>query len=67
MIKPKELKELLAKGLGAKIHSVVLFSNQEGSIIAKAENSTAKGGENIINSQSAVLANICNEYLDFGN
>ena len=46
---------------------MVLFSNQEGSIIAKAENSTAKGGENLINSQSAVLANICNEYLDFGN
>ncbi len=35
--------------------------NIEGSIIAKA------GEEKDVHSKSAVLANICNEYMDFGN
>ena len=37
-----------------------LFSNIEGSIIAKA------GKDDKVHSQAAVLANICHEYIEFG-
>ncbi len=37
-----------------------LFSNVEGSIIAKA------GKDDKVHSQAAVLANICHEYIEFG-
>jgi hypothetical protein len=47
MIRPKELKEVLTKGLGPQIHSVVLFSNLEGSIVAKAENNKNKAENQI--------------------
>ena len=55
MLKPKELKEVLVKGLGPQIYSAVLFSMPEGSIIVKAE-SVKDRSDNITNSQSAVLA-----------
>ena len=43
------------------IFSVVsLFCNIEGSIVAKA------GQDDNLHSQSAVLANICHEYIEFG-
>ena len=37
-----------------------LFSNIEGSIIAKS------GKDDKVHSQAAVLANICHEYIEFG-
>ncbi len=37
-----------------------MFSNIEGSIIAKA------GKDDKVHSQAAVLANICHEYIEFG-
>ncbi len=37
-----------------------MFSNIEGSIIAKA------GKDEKVHSQAAVLANICHEYIEFG-
>ena len=60
MLKPKILKTFLEKGLGPGISTIVIFSNVEGSIIARA------GEDNNIHSQSAVLANICHEYIEFG-
>ena len=46
---------MLVKGLGPQIHSAVLLSMPGGSIIVKAE-SVKDRSDNIINSQSAVLA-----------
>lgn len=60
MVKPAVLKALLSQGLGPQTKSVILFSNNEGSIIAKA-------GQGEVHSQAAVLANICHEYMEFGN
>ena len=36
MMDPTQLKALLTRGLGPKVHSVILFCNIEGSIVAKA-------------------------------
>ena len=36
MLDPQMLKQILSKGLGPKIDSIVLFCNIEGSIVAKA-------------------------------
>ncbi|TNV75226.1 hypothetical protein FGO68_gene16063 [Halteria grandinella] len=60
MLKPKSVKRILERGMGPNIHNVVLFSNIEGSIIAKA------GKDDKVHSQAAVLANICHEYIEFG-
>ena len=60
MLDPQKLKQILSKGLGPKIDSIVLFCNIEGSIVAKA------GRDDNLHSQAAVLANICHEYIEFG-
>ena len=60
MLDPQILKQILSKGLGPKIDSIVLFCNIEGSIVAKA------GRDDNLHSQAAVLANICHEYIEFG-
>jgi len=60
MMKPKVLKGILEKALSPEIISIVLFSNFEGSIVAMA------GKEDNLHSQAAVLANICHEYIEFG-
>ena len=60
MLDPQMLKQILSKGLGPKIDSIVLFCNIEGSIVAKA------GLDDNLHSQAAVLANICHEYIEFG-
>jgi hypothetical protein len=61
MLKPSILKEVLASGLGLYTKSVLIFSFNEGSIIAKV------GQDDNIHSQAALLSTILHEYVEFGN
>ena len=57
----KVIKNILENGMGPGIINVVLFSNIDGRIIENA------GKDEKVHSHAAVLANICNKYIEFGS
>jgi hypothetical protein len=52
---------LLGQGLSDDIKTVLLFCKKEGSIMSKV------GREEGVDTQAAVMASICYEYVDFGS
>ena len=66
MFNPKMLQESIKQHIGPGTKHIMVFQNNGGSIVAKSSSPEHENDQKTLNSYAEVLANLCNEYIEFG-